>query len=84
MKTHLLLLLIVSIVPLGACSFMSDVHHSIGDFNHGLGDAFENQAARRKGETPPNDFKGNARRSYNYSSSSASKSKKSKKKKTTE
>lgn len=74
MKIHLLILLI-SVVPLGACSFMSDVSYATGDFSHGIGDAFENQAARKQGKALPNDFKSNARRSYNYSSSRSSKRK---------
>lgn len=81
MKTLLFVLLIISVVPLSACSFMSDASHAAGDFGHGMGDAFENQAARKKGAAPPNDFKGNARRSYNYSSSSSPKKKSAKKSK---
>jgi hypothetical protein len=79
MKTHILVFLTILALPLSACSFLSDVNHAAGDFYHGMGDAFENQAARKEGKAPPNDFKGNARRSYNYASSNSSK-KKSKKK----
>lgn len=79
MKTHFLVVLITLSMLLGGCSFLSDANHAVGDFHHGMGDAFENQAARKKGETPPNDFKGNARRSYNYISSRSSKKKSSKK-----
>lgn len=49
--------------------FLSDMHHATGDFYHGMSDAFENQAARKAGKAPLNDFKTNARRSYSYASS---------------
>lgn len=68
-RLYLLIPFIISIGCLNGCSFLSDVSHAVGDFSHGVGDAFENEAKRSEGETPTNDLKGNARRSYDYSSS---------------
>lgn len=79
MKTSFWPLLVILSVPMSACSFLSDVHHATGDFYHGMGDAFENQAARKAGQAPPNNFKTNARRSYNYASSSSAQKKPAKK-----
>ena len=60
---------VVMVVASGGCSFLSDASHAVGDFSHGIGDAFENEAGRRKGDKPKYDMKGNARRSYNYTTS---------------
>lgn len=59
-------------MAVSGCSFMSDVSHAVGDFSHGMGDAFENQEDRQAGRTETHDFKGNARRTHDYKSSSSS------------
>ncbi len=66
MKASVIVLMLLVTVPLSACSFLGDVAHATGDFGHGIGDAFENQGARKQGEKPPNDISGKARRSYDY------------------
>ena len=60
MNAHAMILLIPLASSLSACSFLGDVAHSAGDFGHGVGNAFENQAARDQEKAPPNDMKGKA------------------------